>query len=708
MANRQPLSIKEIMALQRIYRRAEVDIINELARLRSRGLIDYHAVAALLRVQKILLTMQDRAGKYIPRMVERYFYANHPDLYTRFPKSAREHKTGYIKALSLSAEEVDAAQRLENDLMFKLVQASNNVQDNLTGVLLGRQAQDIFRTKGLEMVSKQQSTGMHLNVQKDFVEDLQRRGITAFTDKSGRNWSLRAYADMATRTISRQAEVMSVLTKYGDHDLFMISRNGSTCPICAPLEGRVYSKSGTDPNFPPLATAFGKIDPNGPNKLSNTYLNIHPNCLVPGGTILAEGVMAHSSRDYDGSVVRLTTAGGDEITVTPNHPILTDKGFVAAGSLNKGVKVFKTTGEYGLFFGERPYNVKIPTAVEDVPSTLIKAGECTSCSVKGSTIDFHGDGVADSEVSIVFTDRFIKRDGISLIREPFIEDQLPSALRGGRKLFSGRSGFKVNQSSLHSSDSIMGGSGFVSGAECISVNGKELSDIRGRSIKSCGNFVESHPLIMKLQHLGKFARMSFDVFGRDIIKLFPRLAGNKTVVKHCTLDRVWSYSKMLCNLRIREPLTAERLEFLLSNNAVIVDELVHIESFHYCGKVYNLETEYGFYSYNSIITHNCLHVLIPWTPAGKTPEQIEKIKKFSNPATNPLTVDPRSQRQVDAYKRKEEGRAKILADQKQWEEYRLALPDLIPKSFQTFLKHKLADDAKYHEWVDAYRRWSKG
>lgn len=267
------------MALQRIYRRAEFDIINELARLRSRGLIDYHAVGALLRVQKILLTMQDRAGKYIPKMVERYFYVNHPGRYTRFPKTVKEHQAGYINALALTAEEVDIAERLKNDLMFKLVEASNNIQDNLTGVLLGRQAQDIFRQKGLEMVAKQQATGMTLNTKRDFVEDIQRNGLTAFTDKSGRRWSLRTYADMVTRTTSRQAEVMSVLTKFGDHDLFMISKNGSTCPICAPLEGRVYSKSGKDPNFPPLASAFGKIDPNGPNSLSNSYLNIHPNCL---------------------------------------------------------------------------------------------------------------------------------------------------------------------------------------------------------------------------------------------------------------------------------------------------------------------------------------------------------------------------------------------------------------------------------------------
>jgi len=113
----------------------------------------------------------------------------------------------------------------------------------------------------------------------EFVNALLREGVTAFVDKAGRNWSLHTYADMVCRTTSRQAEVLAVLTADDSQDLYKISSHGTTCKICAPLEGRVYSKSGKDPNYPPLAAAFGKIDPNGPDDLTNSYLNIHPNCL---------------------------------------------------------------------------------------------------------------------------------------------------------------------------------------------------------------------------------------------------------------------------------------------------------------------------------------------------------------------------------------------------------------------------------------------
>ena len=111
------------------------------------------------------------------------------------------------------------------------------------------------------------------------MEALRREGVTAFVDRAGRRWSLHTYGSMVLRTTSRQAEIMAVLTADPDHDLYQISAHGTTCPLCAPLEGRVYSKSGTDPDFPPLAAAFGKMDPAGPNTLENSWLNIHPNCL---------------------------------------------------------------------------------------------------------------------------------------------------------------------------------------------------------------------------------------------------------------------------------------------------------------------------------------------------------------------------------------------------------------------------------------------
>ncbi len=154
------------------------------------------------------------------------------------------------------------------------------VMATLQSALFGRVEPDVYRRVGLEQVAAQQAAGRGVNASVPaFVQALRREGVRAFTDKAGRDWSLHTYCTMVSRTTSRQAEVLAVLTADPEHDLYMISSHGTTCALCAPYEGRVYSRSGTDPDFPPLAAAFGKVDPAGPDTLANTWLNIHPNCL---------------------------------------------------------------------------------------------------------------------------------------------------------------------------------------------------------------------------------------------------------------------------------------------------------------------------------------------------------------------------------------------------------------------------------------------
>ena len=187
---------------------------------------------------------------------------------------------GYVNAQNLTSTQTDIVQKLTMNLMADLSDAAAVAMSSLENAILGRQENDVVRRVGLELVTSMEATGKSTAATvPEFVKILQREGVTAFVDKAGRNWSLHTYASMATRTTSRQAEVLAVLTADPEHDLYKISNHGTTCALCAPYEGRVYSKSGTDPVFPPLAAAFGKIDPAGTDDLSNTWLNIHPNCL---------------------------------------------------------------------------------------------------------------------------------------------------------------------------------------------------------------------------------------------------------------------------------------------------------------------------------------------------------------------------------------------------------------------------------------------
>lgn len=270
---------KELAKLRQIFLKAETDIINEIGRLRSLGNIDYHAVAALERVQAILKQMETECWEYVPQMIEKQFYVRVPEA-RKILEPVEKHIAGYSNAEALTATQYSIMDNLTMNLMGEIVEAEAVVVSTLKNALIGRTENDVFRRVGLTLVSQMEATGRSAAVSvNEFVNTLLREGVTAFVDKAGRNWSLHTYADMVCRTTSRQAEVLAVLTADDSQDLYKISSHGTTCKICAPLEGRVYSKSGNDPNYPPLAAAFGKIDPTGPDDLTNSYLNIHPNCL---------------------------------------------------------------------------------------------------------------------------------------------------------------------------------------------------------------------------------------------------------------------------------------------------------------------------------------------------------------------------------------------------------------------------------------------
>lgn len=109
-------------------------------------------------------------------------------------------------------------------------------------------------------------------------ETLRKQGLFAFVDKGGKRWTLENYCAMTTRTVAQQSTNLGQIFAQEDHDLYYIVPHTGSCPLCAKYEGRVYSRSGKNKKYPPLSSAFHKIDPNGSDDLDNTYWSIHPNC----------------------------------------------------------------------------------------------------------------------------------------------------------------------------------------------------------------------------------------------------------------------------------------------------------------------------------------------------------------------------------------------------------------------------------------------
>lgn len=272
MKIRPPEKADVTALLRNLFLRTEQELIREITRKRAAGHVEYAEVAALERVQKILQNMVDTSWSYVPVMIEKIFYHSDKDA------------AGYTNARTItgtrSVTQIAIMEQLANNLQGELMEMAGTAKRSVENVFtIARLENDPYRKLALEQILRQEAAGKPwIKSSQDLVKELETNGITGFTDKAGRKWSMRAYGNMAVRTTARQAEVAALLTS-DEYDLWQITKVETTCPVCAPLEGRVYSKSGTNPDYPPLTVAFGKVDPYGSNDLSNTYLNIHPNCL---------------------------------------------------------------------------------------------------------------------------------------------------------------------------------------------------------------------------------------------------------------------------------------------------------------------------------------------------------------------------------------------------------------------------------------------
>ena len=87
------------------------------------------------------------------------------------------------------------------------------------------------------------------------------KGIPALIDRAGRQWSVEGYVNMFVRTTVKSVAVASQFTRMDDYDIDLIevSSHIGARPRCAPFQGRIYSRSGNHPVYPPFSsTSYGE------------------------------------------------------------------------------------------------------------------------------------------------------------------------------------------------------------------------------------------------------------------------------------------------------------------------------------------------------------------------------------------------------------------------------------------------------------------
>lgn len=127
--------------------------------------------------------------------------------------------------------------------------------------------------------------------------------------------------------------------------------------------------------------------------------NVVTNCNV-------ERVYHHK---YEGQLISIKTAGGVNFTCTPNHPILTRRGWVHAQFLNKGDDIVVTFRSHDWFSWIDPnINHRFPR-FDTLFKLFDKMGGKRTCALG---VDFHGD-IATSNVEIITQERLLGDNGNS-------------------------------------------------------------------------------------------------------------------------------------------------------------------------------------------------------------------------------------------------------------------------------------------------------
>jgi hypothetical protein len=271
---------REVLELRKTYQQAQYRLIEIIAKQRARGNVTAYREAIMKQVNREIAILDRYALKWTNRYIPYNYKIGADRVY-------RDMRRAGIDVSTLAIDQT----------RVRLITA--NVYDKLaTGHhLVGRLIEDNIRQAGVEAVAMKLSTGSTVKeTQRLLVDKLKQQGLTSVVDKAGRHIKLDAYAELVARSTTREATNLATMDqlKSLNHDLVQMSEHASPCPICAPLEGRVYSISGETPGYPQLDFAFGE-----------GHANIHPNCLhvitpyIEKFDSKAAATQAKSNRPFD-------------------------------------------------------------------------------------------------------------------------------------------------------------------------------------------------------------------------------------------------------------------------------------------------------------------------------------------------------------------------------------------------------------------------
>lgn len=185
-------------------------------------------------------------------------------------KSLANALKSYDKQAKNKYNQVNTVMKYKANKMY--VDGVNAIADRMKQAeIKNRQEyQDILNRGALSVTLGESSRTQAL---REVIEDMSKKGIPAFVDKRGREWTPEAYINMDLRSTVKNTALTASFAVMDDlkQDVFEVSSHSGARPKCYPYQGKLYSKSnksgfiedinGKKYEYKPLSsTSYGEPD----------------------------------------------------------------------------------------------------------------------------------------------------------------------------------------------------------------------------------------------------------------------------------------------------------------------------------------------------------------------------------------------------------------------------------------------------------------
>lgn len=309
-------------------------------------------------------------------------------------------------------------------------------------------------------------------------------------------------------------------------------------------------------------------------------------CL-PGDTLVDSAVIrAVFRRWYVGPMVKVKTSSGREFSATPNHPMLTKDGWVAAGELQQSDDLICHNGQEHARSSGNPDINHSPATLSEIFSSVSSIGSFSIKREATTASDFHGDGL-NGEVDVLSPNGELRIGNFAPLYEPLLENV-----------------FSFTGKSASSFCSFCGRLLSVNEQPCLCRSSSDLARIfepfrnqMPANAETLFNGAGRFPSLISVNDLLGIQVGSEPGVDSTFVKVKPSFRQRSTSVL---------FSKNVANSLLVDSGFSGDLP-LGQPSSVCLDNVLSIEFYSFAGHVYNLQTPYGYYTINgSLYTGNTI------------------------------------------------------------------------------------------------------